>query len=63
MSEILRLTLLGTPQILLGNQPLTGFATNKAQALLFYLATTAAIGTTQPDRTVAMPSRPCCGAR
>jgi len=41
MNEILRLTLLGSPQILIGDQPLTDFATNKAQALLFYLAVTA----------------------
>ena len=40
MSELLRLTLLGSPHILLSDQPLTGFATNKAQALLFYLAVT-----------------------
>ncbi|MEZ4868834.1 MAG: BTAD domain-containing putative transcriptional regulator [Caldilineaceae bacterium] len=38
MSEILRLTLFGPPQIWVGDKPLTGFATNKAQALLFYLA-------------------------
>lgn len=47
MREILRLTLLGTPQIMLGNQRLTGFATQKAQALLFYLAVTTPIGATQ----------------
>ena len=40
MTEILRLTLLGSPQIHLSNQPLTDFATNKAQALIFYLAVT-----------------------
>lgn len=40
MTEILRLTLLGSPQIHLSNQPLTDFATNKAQALVFYLAVT-----------------------
>jgi DNA-binding SARP family transcriptional activator len=38
MTEELRLNLLGTPQLLRGGQPLTGFATSKAQALLFYLA-------------------------
>ena len=38
MNEILRLTLLGSPQVLLGDQPVTAFATYKAQALLFYLA-------------------------
>ncbi len=47
MSEILHLTLLGTPQIRLGDQPLTGFATQKAKALLFYLAVTAHTGATQ----------------
>lgn len=36
--EILKLSLLGTPHLLLDNQPLTGFATHKARALLFYLA-------------------------
>lgn len=45
MQEILRLSLLGPPQILIDDQPLTGFATNKAQALLFYLAVTARAGT------------------
>src|SRR5262245_10549155 len=40
MKQILQLTLLGTPRVLLGGQPLTGFATNKAQALLFYLVVT-----------------------
>jgi len=44
MTKRLRLLLLGSPQILLGDQPLTGFATNKAQALLFYLAVTASSG-------------------
>lgn len=38
MTEELRLNLLGLPQILEGTRPLTGFTTNKAQALLFYLA-------------------------
>ncbi len=40
MTETLHLTLLGSPTITLGNRPLTGFATSKAQALLFYLAMT-----------------------
>ncbi len=40
MTETLHLTLLGSPRLLLGDQPLTHFATNKAQALLFYLAVT-----------------------
>ena len=38
MGEMLRLTLFGSPQIWADDRPLTGFATNKAQALLFYLA-------------------------
>lgn len=36
----LDLYLLGAPQVRLGDQPLTGFAHHKAQALLFYLAVT-----------------------
>ncbi len=40
MTETLHLTLLGSPTITLGSHPLTGFATNKAQALLVYLAVT-----------------------
>jgi len=40
MSEPLHLALLGSPRVRLGHQPLTDFATNKAQALLFYLAVT-----------------------
>lgn len=48
MNKLLRLNLLGSPQILVGDQPLTGFATNKAQALLFYLAVTANTGAAQP---------------
>lgn len=51
MNKGLRLTLLGSPQIWVGDQPLTGFATNKAQALLFYLAVTA--GTPHPRDTIA----------
>ena len=47
-NEVFRLTLFGSPQILLGDQPLTGFATNTAQALLFYLAVTADTAATQP---------------
>lgn len=40
-NKILRLSLLGSPQVLLDDHPLTSsFATNKAQALLFYLAVT-----------------------
>ena len=48
MRELLRLTLFGSPKILVGDRPLTDFATNKAQALLFYLAVTSQAGTTQP---------------
>ncbi|MCX6044415.1 MAG: BTAD domain-containing putative transcriptional regulator, partial [Chloroflexi bacterium] len=40
MSELLRMTLFGSPSVLLGGQPLTGFVHNKAQALFFYLAVT-----------------------
>jgi len=41
MSTSLHFTLLGAPQIALGDDPpLTGFATSKAQALLIYLAVT-----------------------
>lgn len=38
--QTLRITLLGTPQIILGETPLPAFSSRKAQALLFYLATT-----------------------
>lgn len=42
MTELLRLSLLGTPQILIGDRSLTGLATyKKTEALLFYLALTA----------------------
>jgi WD40 repeat protein/DNA-binding SARP family transcriptional activator len=41
MPKSLRLTLLGSPRIFSGDQPLPEFATTKAQALLFYLAATA----------------------
>jgi len=46
--KTLQLNLFGTPQILLDHQPLTGFATNKAKALLFYLAVTAHPHLAQP---------------
>ncbi len=46
--KTLQLNLFGTPQILLDHQPLTGFATNKAKALLFYLAVTAHTDVAQP---------------
>lgn len=46
--KILHLNLLGPPQILYDNQPLTGFATNKAKALLFYLAVTAHTAAAEP---------------
>lgn len=38
--EVLHIELLGSPSIRLGERPLTGFTTTKAQALLFYLAVT-----------------------
>src|SRR5262245_35800603 len=44
LNTALHLHLLGTPHIRLGDQPLTGFTTNKAQALRFYLAVTARAG-------------------
>jgi DNA-binding SARP family transcriptional activator len=48
MNELLRLSLLGTPQILLGDRPLAGLAMyKKAEALLFYLAVTASSGANQ----------------
>ncbi|MCB0211266.1 MAG: tetratricopeptide repeat protein, partial [Anaerolineae bacterium] len=40
MIETLHLNLLGKPQIVLGERPLTGLATAKAEALLYYLAVT-----------------------
>ena len=48
MTQFLRLNLLGTPQILIGDQLVTGFATTKAQALLFYLAASAKAEAAQP---------------
>ena len=50
MTQILRLTLLGSPHIQLGDQSLTGFATHKAQALLFYLAVTSVAQTAPHSR-------------
>ncbi len=48
MNQILRLSLLGTPQVLVGDQSPHAFATyKKAQALLFYLAVTADSSTVQ----------------
>lgn len=47
---ILQLSLLGAPHTLLDNQPLTGFATNKARALLFYLAVNARAENGQPTQ-------------
>ncbi|MEW5988495.1 MAG: bacterial transcriptional activator domain-containing protein, partial [Chloroflexota bacterium] len=38
--EELKLALLGGAQVTLGGKPLTGFVSNKCQALLFYLAVT-----------------------
>jgi DNA-binding SARP family transcriptional activator len=40
MTDGLTLRLLGQPQVLRHGQPLTGFISVKAQALLFYLAAT-----------------------
>ncbi|MGB8644224.1 MAG: BTAD domain-containing putative transcriptional regulator [Anaerolineae bacterium] len=40
MSDFLTFRLLGKPQILLDNQPVTGFISAKSQALLLYLAVT-----------------------
>ncbi len=45
---MLRLHLLGSPQILLSDQPLTALSTNKAQALLFYLAVSASVDRDSP---------------
>ncbi len=41
MNQSLQISLLGSPQVLLDNRPISGFATAKTQALLFYLAVTA----------------------
>jgi WD40 repeat protein/DNA-binding SARP family transcriptional activator len=38
MAEALRVNLLGSPTISQGEQPVTGFVSSKAQALVFYLA-------------------------
>ena len=40
MAEELRVTLLGTPSVCLGDEPVTGFISSKARALVFYLAAT-----------------------
>jgi DNA-binding SARP family transcriptional activator/predicted ATPase/ribosomal protein S18 acetylase RimI-like enzyme len=40
MPKKLELTLLGAPTVRLGDEPVTGFRSKKAQALLFYLAVT-----------------------
>lgn len=52
---MLRLSLLGAPQILLDGQPLSGFTVNKAKALLFYLAVNAhdVHGHTAPNKSTA----------
>lgn len=42
---MLRLSLLGTPQILMDDQPVAGFTIKKAKALLFYLAVNTHAGT------------------
>lgn len=54
MHGMLRLTLLGPPQIFLGQQPLTEFATAKAQALLCYLAVTAQAAPHSRDALAAL---------
>jgi len=40
MPNILQLTLFGSPEARRHGQPVTGFRTSKAQALLYYLAVT-----------------------
>ena len=40
MSELLTMRLLGKPKVQLGEKPVTGFISSKAQALLFFLAVT-----------------------
>ncbi|HMN26538.1 MAG TPA: BTAD domain-containing putative transcriptional regulator, partial [Caldilineaceae bacterium] len=53
MNASLHLTLLGAPHMRLGTQLLTGFTTNKAQALLFYLAVTAHTGAPHSREAIA----------
>ena len=48
MPNLLRFTLLGTPQISLEGEPLVALSSQKAQALLFYLVTTAPTGARRP---------------
>ena len=51
--------LLRTPRMSVGGQPLTGFTTMKAQALLIYLAVTQhALCAGQRRRTARYPSTP-----
>jgi DNA-binding SARP family transcriptional activator len=40
MSDLLELTLFGSPEVRLHGHPVTGFRSSKAQALLYYLAVT-----------------------
>lgn len=40
VAEELRITVLGSPSVALGGQPVTGFVSSKAQAIVFYLAAT-----------------------
>lgn len=54
MPEILNLALLGSPRVLRDGQPLTAFATVKAQALLFYLAVTARAAAHRRDALAAL---------
>lgn len=50
MTRKLELTLLGQAEVRLAGEPVTGFYSSKAQALLFYLAVT---GQTHPRLTLA----------
>ena len=52
MSGTLQLTLLGQTDVRLAGQPVTGFYSGKAQALLFYLAVTGQ-SHTRPEMTAS----------
>ncbi len=54
MNQMLRFSLLGSPHILLGERPVTEFATTKAQALLYYLAVTTHAATHSRDTLTAL---------
>jgi DNA-binding SARP family transcriptional activator len=62
MNEILQFRLLGQPQITLGGQPLTDFATRKAQALLIYLALTGYLHSREKLAGLFWPDMPNCQA-